>query len=140
MRAGDCLAPSWHSNLYTILPWWVRYLGLSPCVMKSLGAAYLWMPWCGCAYIGAINWRDRQPSCTRLIYSKDVSLTAISISKCSHLLKSMHKILALTAAQACCTRASKGPLARCHRDICGVEGGGCAQLNLKPSMRPQLQK
>lgn len=92
------------------------------------------MLWRGCAYIGAIKLRGQQQPCTRLIYSKDVSLTAISISKCSHLLGSMHKILALTADQAGCTRGSAGPLAHRHRGIHGVEGGGCASLDLRSSM------
>ena len=86
----------------------MRYLGLSPSVVKGLGVAILLMLRCGCAYIGAIKLGGQQRPNTHLIYSKDVSLTAISICKCSHLLGSMHKILALTADQACCTRGSMG--------------------------------
>lgn len=119
---GDCLAHQLTSHLAHNTPLVGEVPGAFP-----IGGEETW----GSLSVVAMLWlrlhwrnykrRDRQPSCACLIYSKDVSLTAISISKCSHLLRSMHKILALTAAQACCTRASKGPLAHCHRGIRGVE-------------------
>lgn len=100
MFVDDCLAPQLTFHLVHNTPLVGEVPGTFPLSGEGAWGGPPATLWRGCACIGAIKSGDQRLPRTHLIYSKDVSLTAISISKCSHLLRSMHKILALTAAQA----------------------------------------